>query len=273
MNDFIKIYLEELSSFYRFEGISSFHYFDFNNKDIFPKTLNYIYFSKSKIHHNFYIKLKIKQLLNNEILKDTDLRLSKYVIVDYNKYKEIFKLIENFKLSNNMSIEVNVSPLIFILIENNYIFRHLKKKHSHYIERVDVKRPGYGGYGFSNEWLEVLKYLTYFYTYQRITKDDLLYFIDAYRYNIVQNNSNVNLVKFLNNTDRKTVRKNELAFDDFSKYALENTLKKIVEEKLYFSDSYLDKYKKEGIKKLIDNYCIEKEKLTENVIKKYQKII
>ena len=101
----------------------------------------------------------------------------------------------------------------------------------------------------------------------------MLYFIDAYRYNIVQNNSNVNLVKFLNNTDRKTVRKNELAFDDFSKYALENTLKKIVEEKLYFSDSYLDKYKKEGIKKLIDNYCIEKEKLTENVIKKYQKII
>lgn len=152
-----------------------------------------------------------------------------------------------FNLPNCISIEVYTSFLLELLLKNNCIFRHLKVKHDHSIERVDTKRPGDGGYGFSYEWLEIFEILTYFYVYQRISKNDLLYFVDAIRYNIIHDEIKVNTVEFLKDSSKKTKKINEGIFDNFRKYNLMDILQRILEYKMYLPNSYLDTHQKDAI--------------------------
>lgn len=249
MSEFDKSYLSELTSFYRFEGEASFHYYNFDCEKFLDKTNNYIYFSKSKVHHDFYVKQRMRQLINKG-LNDKEIKLTKYFIVGYENYRKIVKAIESYDLSYDLSIIMKVSPLMDLLLENNYVLRHLKGKNMRYIERVDTTRPGDGGYGFSNEWLEIFNMLTYFYAYLRITKDDLLYFIDAFRYNVVHNSDYVNTVAFLENEDRRKIKINEQINDNFSKYKLMDLLKILFEQKMYLPGSYMDVYQEKAIKKL-----------------------
>lgn len=64
----IKYKTPNLSTFYRFEGTSAFYHHDFQQKRVLPNTSSYIYYSKSLIHHNYYVRQKLKQLINLMIL-------------------------------------------------------------------------------------------------------------------------------------------------------------------------------------------------------------
>lgn len=254
-----------LSTFYRFEGASSFHYYDFSKENYLSSFCNYVYFSKSRLHHNFYVRQKLRQLIDREILADTDFKLTKNTIVSSGKYKEIIKKIEMFQLDDEMSIEAKTSPLFKVLLKNNYTYRHLKNDNISFIERVDTKRPGDGGYGFSNEWLEVFDLLTYFYCYQRITKNDLLYYIEAFRYNVISNCERLNPVKFLESSDRRVIKINEKLYNSFSKYELTDVLERIKRKGVYLPNSYIDIYQDEAIKRIVSEYSLERERILEGV--------
>lgn len=255
--------LPNLLTFYRFEGLSSYHYHNFKQANVLDSTSNYIYFSKSKMHHYYYVSQKIKHLINKKILRDLDYDFNKYSIVSLEKYKEIIKRIETFHLEDSLSIEIMTSSLMETLIDKNGLLRYQKERHTCYIERVDEARPGEGGYGFCNEWLEIYQILTYFYAYQRISKNDLLYFADANRYNITHSGNRVNTLEFLEDPNRRKVKINEQLNDSFCKYYLRDRLERILEKKLYLPNSYIGVYQEEAVKEIVQGYCLEKDLVLE----------
>ena len=253
----------ELKSFYRFEGGGSFHHFNLSSDTILFDTLNYIYFSFSEEHHKYYIKKRLLQLINKEILKDTNITLNKnFAIVKYELFKEVIKAIENYQFDENMiSIELHVSPLFYKLLKNNYIKNKRKPHLEQKIERVEAEKYK-GGFGFSEDWLVVL---TYFCTYQKITKDNLIEFLYAFRDNRLKTLPKKDLIGFLNNDANKRIIMNTSLYNDFTKYELMNSLQSIVEKTLYNPHSYLDGNSQNKIKKLTQEYSLEREQILESI--------
>lgn len=52
---------------------------------------------------------------------------------------------------------------------------------------------------------------------------------------------------------------NETLKNDFSKYELMNALESILEKELFFSESYLGTKGSEGIKKIVQDFSLERE--------------
>lgn len=188
--------LSDLPKFYRYEGLGSFTHFSFKEQTLLPRTDNYVYFSINSKHHFYYVAKRLKQLINKEMLYETKYTITKNVVVNNEKYQEIMKNIENAPLEEKpMSIEFVVSPLIKQLLTNNYI-RNFRKEHGDYrVERVDNAQSG-GGYGFYGEWLAIFKVLTYMHAYQKITKEDLINYVYAFRQKVINPKLRVSNVSF-----------------------------------------------------------------------------
>lgn len=118
-----------------------------------------------------------------------------------------------------------------------------------------------GGYGFYGEWLEVFQILTLIYSYQEITKEDLIQYVYNCRERIINPNFQISPVSFLNNPNKRIIVLNESLQNNFSKYKLMNAIQNILEKKLYLCDSYLGKKGEEGAKKIIQEYSQEREKI------------
>lgn len=251
--------LSDLPKFYRYEGLGSFTHFSFKEQTLLPRTDNYVYFSINSKHHFYYVAKRLKQLINKEMLYETKYTITKNVVVNNEKYQEIMKNIENAPLEEKpMSIEFVVSPLIKQLLTNNYI-RNFRKEHGDYrVERVDNAQSG-GGYGFYGEWLAIFKVLTYMYAYQKITKEDLINYVYAFRQKVINPKLRVSNVSFLSNPNKRVVTLNETLKNDFSKYELMNALESTLEKELFFSESYLGTKGSEGIKKIVQDFSLERE--------------
>lgn len=263
--------LLDFPKFYRFEGGKSFNHFSFEQGEILPKVNNYIYFSANSNHHFYYVAKRLKQLIDKEILYETKYAITKKVIVDSEKFKEVVSKIESaFIDEKQISIECIVSPLMKKLIANNCIKNSLKKHGDCRIELVD-KRHRRGGYGFYGEWLEVFKTLTYIHAYQKITKEDLIQFVYASRQKIVNPNFQISIVSFLADPHRRILALNNNLKNDFSKYELMNALQVILEKGLYFSSSYLGINGEDSIKKIIQDYTLEKEYLLALLEENYER--
>lgn len=246
---------------YRFEGGNSYNYFDFNNMDSLTDFSNYIYFSKTQKHHYYYTARRMKQLIDREILTETGLSIKKSIVIQPDKFQEIIRLIENYPMDKRItSIEITTSLLIERLLLNNCTFRHLKPKGTNYIERVDTSSSK-GGYGFSAEWLKVLKLLTYFYSYQRITREDFIDFVYAFRQNIINPNQKMDTVACVKDPTKRNIKLNRLAISSTSKYELIETLEVIVSKDLYFPFSFISQNPREKIKEITRIYCEEKNRL------------
>lgn len=266
-----KFYLQcsELPKFYRFEGTNSYNHFDFSSRNFLGGTENYAYFSKSFKHHQFYVAKRLRQLINNELLKGTRLTLKKSTITHSEQFNGILQAVKSVPLDERqMSIEFTVSPLFMKLIKNNSVRHTEKKEGEHYIERVDLKQSG-GGYGFCEEWLELFDFFTYFYAHQRITRADLINFLYAYRNNIIYHSFRNSAVPFLAYPERKIIEVNPHVVSSFDKYELMDILERILTKKLYFPNSYLAEYQESGIKQIVAEYLAEKEAMED--IQKYSK--
>lgn len=98
--------MPELTTFYRFEGYTSYPRFSQQEDISIASTLNYIYFSENQKHHMYYVAKRLRQLITKEILKDTDLKFDKKTLLDAGSFNEIAKYIANHSFDDKMlSIE------------------------------------------------------------------------------------------------------------------------------------------------------------------------
>ncbi len=266
-----KFYLQcsELPKFYRFEGTNSYSHFDFSSQNFLKGATNYTYFSKTFKHHQFYTAKRLRQLINNELLKGTKLSLKKSNIVIPEQFQAILQKVERTPIDERqVSIEFVVSPLFMKLIRNNAI-RHIEKHEGeHFIEKVDLKQSG-GGYGFCEEWLELFDFFTYFYAHQRITRTDLINFLYAYRNNFIHHTFRNSVVPFLAYPERRIIEGSLHIASSFDKYELMDILERILLKKLYFPDSFLAEQQENGIKQIVVEYLSEKEAMED--IREYSK--
>lgn len=253
--------IKDLFSLYRFEGASSRINYSFQQSHFYSIDLHrYIYFSKSNRHHGYYTAKRLKQFINQKILSNSELSLSYPTLLNHDVFKKILSEIENYdSFEPMMSIEFRLSSLFQKLLEKNYVSNHRKAKQDRRIECVDVTKYQ-GGIGLCGSWLTVYQILTYFYCYQRITKENLFDFLYALRYNAIHSGSSLRVepTSFLLNSKNRVVRLNEQLHYDFKKYELMNALQEIVEQHLYFPNSILATQSGDEIRRIVEQYCSER---------------
>lgn len=264
MTIFEELYYElsDFPKFYRYEGTNSIKHYDLNTEVSFLTNLeHYIYFSASQKHHYYYVEKRIKQLIEKNILCQTKLALQNRIIINSENFREIVTRIENYSVEvKPISIEFTTSPILKKLLAKNFIITNRKKENIPYIERVDINRLG-GGYGLSKDWLEVFTILTYIYVSQRITKTDLIDYVYNLRQRVINPNLSINVTGFLLDPKKQSIKVNNQLYSDFTKYDLMNALQNIVEKELFFSNSYMGQHKEDCIKKIIQEYTLERESI------------
>lgn len=266
MTIYEEVYLnlkDELSKFYRLEGIYSYPYYNFSKDGALNDFMKYVYFSASEKHHMYYTEKRIKQVISKDILNEPNMQFNKETILNKDKFNFIINAIENYSFDDKMmSIEFSNSPLMKQLLKRNAIRNAKKSAEDRRVEIADSTKYG-GGYGLCEEWLKVFNLLTYFYSYQRITKGNLLDFLYNYRQNLITAKRTLYSVSFLLDQKNRVIDIGTSIFNDFSKYELMNALQSICENDLYFSHSVLATNQSEAIKKIIQEYNLERERILE----------
>lgn len=262
----------DLSDFYRFEGYISNSYFNQHSCQIDSHNLEqYIYFSSGFKHHQYYVCKRIRQFIQNTILENSEIVLNYQNIVNSDIFKQIIKLVESFPLKEEfISIECKTSPAINDLLYKNYISQSRKKHADKRIEKCDTKIYG-GGYGFYGEWIRIFNMLTYFYAYQKISKDDILEYLHIKREKLIKISPS-SFDDFLSSTKR-IIKINPSLFSDYGKYSLMDSLQKVLENNLFCDQSNLATNGQETIKNIIQQYNQEREHVLKQTDKIYQKHI
>lgn len=250
-----------LIKFYRYEGYASHPYFQFQEGKYLTTILNYIYFSKNEKHHMYYVEKRLKQLISEEVLKETEIEFNKENVMDSEAFSEIERCVENHSFENkSLSIEFSTSPIMTKLLSKNTINNRAKISEDRRIERVDRTLHG-GGYGFCEDWLRIFEILTYFYSYHRITTEDMLNFLYMYRRNLLERKYIFNPTSFLLDPKSRVIKINDKIYSDFTKYELMDALQRVAEGRLYFPESIFKDNPDDKIKQLIQEYTIERENL------------
>lgn len=263
--------MANLSKFYRFEGFSTYSYFSFQESEYLSNVLNYVYFSRTEKHHDYFVTRRLRQFIFQEILEDSKNCHLKKRLLDSGSFNEILKCIENYSFDDKLlSIEFSLSPIMKQLLFKNTISNRFKTTNDRRVEKVDYNTYG-GGYGFCEEWLKVFNLLTYFYSYRRVTKDNILDFLYAMRRNVIEGRTIINPVSFLLEPRNKVIKVNNKIYSDFSKYELMDALQNIVDGGLYFENSLFAVDSNEKIRRIIRNYNFERECLLDLADSIYQR--
>lgn len=256
-----------LDTLYRFQGGKSFECFDIkNNRFVAEQFGKYAYFSGNKYHHLYFSVRRLRQLINNIILSETEYSLCTKQLYNTDKYIKICKLIENSdKLESIYSIKMLADKTFVELIKENS-FRSDRKPNSGCIERVD-RRVYSGGYGIKNEWLELLELTTFFTSYYKMSTDRILEIVNNMRKS-GKINSIYNLISLLD--ESYNVKINTMIFNDFVKYEIVNLLEQIIEKRLCNENSELYKNPNTAIKNTVNDFLTTREKTLKLVDKNFK---
>lgn len=247
--------IPELSNFYRYEGGLSYNYFQPNLNFC---SNQYVYFSKHISHHHYYVSKRLIQYIN-EILLQHHIKQHQFSFNNLQQFNQILAFLEASPMEDFVSIQCSISPIIHELLYKNWIINIKKKSSDRRIERCDVRKYQ-GGYGFCGDWLSIFNILTYFYSYQTITKKDILQFLILKRKQFFKAEYSDNPTFFLEEKPRN-VKMNYLLFNDYGKYELMNSLQSIVENQLFFPDSCFATNPNDEIKKVINQYEKERKRI------------
>jgi hypothetical protein len=259
--------LDNYPKFYRFEGYTSYPYFNNKDNSLFINLDSYIYFSSTFKHHNYYTNKKIRAYIDKEIMRPMGISFNRKYIIDREVFNEIeFNLI-NSEISKFSSISFITSSSMNDILYKNTISNKRKGSNDRRIERVDTTKSG-GGYGLPDLYLYLFDLLTFAYTYQRITKDNLVEYLHILRYNLTTTKDKINPTSFLNNNSLKSIRINKNVFNDFSKYDILNTLQEIIDKELYFNDSIFTNIN--VFRVVLNTYLKEKEEFNDLLDKEYK---
>lgn len=261
-----------LESFYRFQGYLSYNYFDRNKNLIYggeSQETKYIYLSKSLRHHQYYMRKRIIQLINREILKESSFQLTPKTLQNLSYYREILQYIKNYQEPLNInSIELNFCPVFLNLIQGNGITNMMQKRNRK-IEIVDYKKNG-GGYGFCDDWLRLLNHLTIFYRFRKITLEDIVSIVNKYRMIILYGRT---FKSDLSRQTKSNLKVNPSLFNDFAKYDIIEIMERLCESTLIEPSSPFGKTPtnmiKDTIKEFETSRTLVKNKLEAYYLEKY----
>jgi len=241
---------------YRFQGAKTRSNFSLVDDDL---SRDYIYFSNSLDHHKYFSVKRIKQLLNSILLEEEGIPLSNKTLHNNDGYNAIRNLIINTdKFKSLYTFRLVLSDSFDGLIRDNYQYNIGKKSGFRGIERVDRRVYG-GGYGVSDEWKQLMVYLTYFSLNHKITRDELLKLIRNMRMtNRISRKDNIDFL--FQGTDLYSYEINPHLYSDFNKYNIINALEMILEKDLVLPDSELARHPHQTIKGVVDEYEKGREK-------------
>ena len=249
-----------VTEYYRFQGANSYEHFNLKDSQYNENTKsNYLYFSKSLKHHEYFTIKRIKQLLNNILLEESLPIISNNNLRDDQTYSKIKKLIlYNSKIKDLYSIKLTTNKNMEKLLREN-CFKQKTKKSNQAIERVDG-RVYEGGYGLSKEWKELLYLLTYFTSFHTIDRKDIIQIITNMRINKrISHKDNIDFI--INNPENYKLLLSPKIKSNFTKYDIMNCIEEIIESGNYIEDSELGNSPNKVIKDVIEDYERGKEKV------------
>jgi hypothetical protein len=262
--------LDSFPKFYRFEGYTSYPYFGNQFSEELLNLNSYIYFSSSFNHHMYFTNMRIRSYIDKEIMRPMGLSFCSRYLIDSCTFNQIEDNLRNHDTQKLASISFITSSVMNNVLYRNSISNHRKSSDDRRIERVDTTKKG-GGYGLPDLYLHLFQILTFAYTYQRITKDNLIEYLHILRYNLTTYNKKINPTEFLTDESLKSIKLNEHVFSDFSKYEVLNILEEIYERGLYFNDSvFADP---SNIKSLLLRYVEDKDYFLDCCSSEYKKFI
>lgn len=244
---------------YRFQGAKTRSSFSLTDDEIKG---DYIYFSNSLDHHKYFAVKRIKQLLNQLLLEEYDIPISNKALHSDEGYNAIRHLIINTdKIKSLYSYRLYLADSFEGLIKDNFQYNMTKKSGTRGIERVDRRVYG-GGYGVSDEWKELMIYLTYFSASHKISRDELLQLVRNMRMtNRLSRKDNIDFL--FKETDLYSYVINPHLYSDFNKYNIINALEAILEKGLVIPDSELSKHPQQTIRGVVEEYEKGREKTLE----------
>lgn len=246
----VKLDLTGTDTLYRFQGGNSYPSFNIVGDDVKIDASKYTYFSKSYDHHRYFVAKRLKQLVGRIVFEEKGLTITSVRLANPDFYRKVQKeVIESPKIDGLESIEFVIDRNFLDLIEENFEYNHAKTKGSRIIERVDRRVYG-GGYGIGEEWLRLFNSLTILYSKKVITRNDLLFMLNAIK---CGRKSKLDSVSFLGEGTRNVII-NEEIYSSFTKYTIMQELEEILDKGLYKPDSELGKHPKVMVKKITDDY-------------------
>lgn len=246
----VKIDLTGTDTLYRFQGGNSYPSFNIAGDGVKIDSSKYTYFSKSYDHHRYFVAKRLKQLVGKIVFEEKGLTITSVRLANHDFYRKVQReIIESPKVDGLESIQFIVDKNFLALIEENFEYNDNKTKGSRIIERVDRKVHG-GGYGIGEEWLRLFNSLTILYSKKVITRNDLLFMLNAIK---CGRKSKLDSVSFLGEEPRNIIV-NEEIYSSFTKYTIMQELEEILDKGLYKPDSELGKNPKVIVKKITDDY-------------------
>ncbi len=242
---------QKASMLYRFQGGNSYPSFNIRGDSCkVNQASHYTYFSKSINHHGYFVSKRLRQIVGKIILEEKGLVLSNYNLQNNDFYKKVKREIAcSEKINNLESLRFLVDSEFIELIEQNYEYNDEKTKGSKIIERVDRRVYG-GGYGIGSEWLNLLNLLTILYAKKEITRDNVIFMLNAVRSGYA---SKIESVKFLSSNPNQVII-NKAIYSDFTKFKIMHNLEEILDKGLYKKDSEFGKKPAVMIKKITTGY-------------------
>ncbi len=244
---------------------------DKNQPNIEMDFRNNIYFSKSYDHHKYFIRKKLKSIINKMLIEENLPTITKYNMSVLNSYNQILcSIIDNYELYNHESIHLIFSNKLLNLIKENSIKQENKIKGLALPELADRRKNG-GAYGISNDWLELLNNLTLFYKKINIDYNDVLNYLYKVKLNYLSNRK-WDVVQFLDEKIPNTYI-NEFIYCPYHKYKILENMETIIQNRNYVKNSNLHKHPTKTIKEIIEDYKILRENILNNLEKEYDKKI
>ncbi len=250
---------ELIRNFYRFEGARTLSRINTSGS-------GYIYVSNSLDHHMYFTMRRLKQLIDKILFETEEIRFTSTNIRSSETYPKIKKLvINNGSIDPLYSYRICCPASFERHLRENSVRNTSPKDGKRKVERVDRRVYG-GGYGLSDEWKELLYYLTYFTAVTKINRNDLLELLIKMRRSGKMTNKD-HLLFITTDSERYSYKINQNVLSDFNKYNIINALESIVEKGLVVEGSSLAAFPKKTIREIVDDYERGKEKTLELIRK------
>lgn len=238
-------------------------FYQLDNMSCMNESINYRYFSLKLERYHADIINRMKQVLNEEILYQSEYLFQRRVMIHPEKFEIMIQQVKEYPIKKIcLGTIVTVSPLMLKLMNKNMGYDH--KQEIYRKKRMDNQD---GKYGLTEEWFQVFELFSYFYIYQVITKKDLIEFMKAYRYNVIHHSYEIDPVSFLLSSRNRTLKFHKLKQDGFDK--LQVLLETILEKKMYYESSFLGQYQYKGVQAIVQNFKREREQINDQLQKQY----
>lgn len=245
-----------VQSIYRFQGGNSIEKINFDQGRFNYSDLDsYVYFSKTFKHHKYFASKRLNQFINEVILKDSDLTISKKSLTDIDSFKSLELLLENASWTAGLSsLEFCIHPFFLALLKENTVSSKKKTSQVKVPEKVDGRKYN-GGFGLCGEWLELLEYFTFFLKTRELKNDHLLLFLR----NLRKSTGNNRLYHKIDNTSflegmNYRICFNESLFNPFVKYKIMDCMERICDKGLYLEGSRFENSSKILLKEGLEEY-------------------